>query len=410
MFFYISELLPKYNTRSIKKYIEELKAETKQKIYDNRTTIYKREIEEELKQFDSIATFFNDIKKLNKKDSEYDIKVFIDNKGYHKFTLYFPLDMKDVERTLDVYRAKVKEIGKWGAYCVRKDEVFYEENIDTIKKLFKGYTFYGKSITPTNGRFSIDITSASSLNESMLYETEWNLEEFKCEVASYITGSQPFDKFLSNLVARYEDEWQYEDIEEYYELIQKHLSHRFAGVIEIVPISDYGKKSEECYLTFAVRFADGEGFCCYYDDDLEDYDCSWEKPINVNVEEPIKITASKYIDKSQFGKKVIQLNGEDYTVGDFYIGYSDFEGGYVTIGQIIAWENEPNKYLYISQSVTKKRENPIKVWNTAVETKDYFVSVGYINLKCWDGRVIKAVDELYPYSKEKLAELMDKLK
>lgn len=139
MYYELSSLISEYKQESaFGKWVNTQKQEIKRLAYENRNTIYKKDIEYELSCFSTITNAYNKIKELREKSSVYDVIIKIDKKGYHTFEFKFPISKDVIEEVLEKKQQSIKELGWLGSSCVRGTEILF----DTIKDKFENeYAF-----------------------------------------------------------------------------------------------------------------------------------------------------------------------------------------------------------------------------------------------------------------------------
>ena len=76
---------------TLQKWVNEKKELAKKLAYEHRDTIYKRELEDDIKRLDYILPLWEKFKKLRKKSTDYDVLINIDRKGYITLQITFPI-------------------------------------------------------------------------------------------------------------------------------------------------------------------------------------------------------------------------------------------------------------------------------------------------------------------------------
>lgn len=145
--FYLSELFATLKTRKqFDTWVEKTAAELKTTIYDTRKEIYKKEVEDELRQFASLKYAWDSVKPLIKKDKEYELLITIDNEGYHRFSFRFPITKSQYDRCVDYRQGVIKELNKdgfkWGSSCISIEEAVWTTLHEEIYKKFSFASFY----------------------------------------------------------------------------------------------------------------------------------------------------------------------------------------------------------------------------------------------------------------------------
>ena len=134
-----SELVEKLKTQaSFNKWVEARKNEAKALAYENRPVIYKRELQHEIDNLDSLKKAYKPINALRKKSEDYDILIGIDTKGYSNFRVYFPITQKELDKAVEYRQERIKELGKWGSACISTDEAVWSV---LHEKVFKTFSF-----------------------------------------------------------------------------------------------------------------------------------------------------------------------------------------------------------------------------------------------------------------------------
>jgi hypothetical protein len=137
MYWKISELIEDegLNTQAkFDKWVEARKKEIKELAYENRDTIYKRELENEINNFDSVKKAYKHIKSLRKKSDVYDVLMSIDKKGYITFRVYFPITEKELDECIEYRSTRVKALGRWGSSCISPEEACWSVLHERIYK------------------------------------------------------------------------------------------------------------------------------------------------------------------------------------------------------------------------------------------------------------------------------------
>ena len=139
MTYRFSELTETLKTQAaFDKWVETRKTEAKALAYENRPEIYKRELEHEIDNIDSLKKAYKPLKALRKKSGDYDALITIDNKGYSSFRVYFPITQKELDEAIEYRQMRIKELGKWGSACISLDDAVWNTLHD---KVFKTFSF-----------------------------------------------------------------------------------------------------------------------------------------------------------------------------------------------------------------------------------------------------------------------------
>ena len=137
----ISYLIESFKRKSsLQKWVDEQMVIARQRAYDNRSTIYKRELEDDLRRLNYIIPLWEIFKKLRKKSADYDVLIDIDRKGYITLQLTFPITQEELDEAMENKRNYIKEYGQFYASCCRIEEELYKVCHQRIEKVFKGIT------------------------------------------------------------------------------------------------------------------------------------------------------------------------------------------------------------------------------------------------------------------------------
>ena len=112
--------------RSFAKWLESVAAKSKELAYENRRTIYKSDVQDEIDRIKTFANAYKQLKALIKKGKVTDVIIRMDRKGYIKFTLVFPISQEEFNQAREYRRKKIKEIGQYGDLCVDFDSCVWE--------------------------------------------------------------------------------------------------------------------------------------------------------------------------------------------------------------------------------------------------------------------------------------------
>ena len=137
----ISYLIESFKRKSsLQKWVDEQMVIARQRAYDNRSTIYKRELEDDLRRLNYIIPLWEIFKKLRKKSADYDVLIDIDRNGYITMQLTFPITQEELGEAMENKRNYIKEHGQFYASCCRVEEELYKVCHQRIEKVFKGIT------------------------------------------------------------------------------------------------------------------------------------------------------------------------------------------------------------------------------------------------------------------------------
>ena len=137
----ISQLIESFKRKSsLQKWVDEQMVIARQRAYDNRSTIYKRELEDDLRRLNYIIPLWEIFKKLRKKSADYDVLIDIDRNGYITMQLTFPITQEELGEAMENKRNYIKEHGQFYASCCRVEEELYKVCHQRIEKVFKGIT------------------------------------------------------------------------------------------------------------------------------------------------------------------------------------------------------------------------------------------------------------------------------
>ena len=140
---------------TLQKWVNEQKELAKKLAYENRDTIYKRELEDDIKRLDYILPLWEKFKKLRKKSTDYDVLINIDRKGYITLQITFPITKEELDKAIENKSNYIKENGKMYSCCCRLEEEVYKVCHKRIEKVFSGmelnangsYYTYGNALT-----------------------------------------------------------------------------------------------------------------------------------------------------------------------------------------------------------------------------------------------------------------------
>ena len=140
---------------TLQKWVNEKKELAKKLAYENRDTIYKRELEDDIKRLDYILPLWEKFKKLRKKSTDYDVLINIDRKGYITLQITFPITKEELDKAIENKSNYIKENGKMYSCCCRLEEEVYKVCHERVEKVFSGmelnangsYYTYGNALT-----------------------------------------------------------------------------------------------------------------------------------------------------------------------------------------------------------------------------------------------------------------------
>ena len=106
---YLIESIKRKST--LQKWVNEQKELAKKLAYEHRDTIYKRELEDDIKRLDYILPLWEKFKKLRKKSTDYDVLINIDRKGYITLQITFPITKEELDKAIENKSNYIKENG-----------------------------------------------------------------------------------------------------------------------------------------------------------------------------------------------------------------------------------------------------------------------------------------------------------
>lgn len=150
---YLIESIKRKST--LQKWVNEQKELAKKLAYEHRDTIYKRELEDDIKRLDYILPLWEKFKKLRKKSTDYDVLINIDRKGYITLQITFPITKEELDKAVESKSNYIKENGKMYSCCCRLEEEVYKVCHERVEKVFSGmelnangsYCTYGNALT-----------------------------------------------------------------------------------------------------------------------------------------------------------------------------------------------------------------------------------------------------------------------
>lgn len=152
----ISYLIENIKRKSIlQKWVNEQKELAKKLAYEHRDTIYKRELEDDIKRLDYILPLWEKFKKLRKKSTDYDVLINIDRKGYITLQITFPITKEELDKADESKSNYIKKNGRMYSCCCRLEEEVYKVCHERVEKVFSGmelnangsYCAYGNALT-----------------------------------------------------------------------------------------------------------------------------------------------------------------------------------------------------------------------------------------------------------------------
>ena len=150
---YLIESIKRKST--LQKWVNEQKELAKKLAYEHRDTIYKRELEDDIKRLDYILPLWEKFKKLRKKSTDYDVLINIDRKGYITLQITFLITKEELDKAVESKSDYIKENGKMYSCCCRLEEEVYKVCHERVEKVFSGmelnvngsYCAYGNALT-----------------------------------------------------------------------------------------------------------------------------------------------------------------------------------------------------------------------------------------------------------------------
>ena len=150
---YLIESIKRKST--LQKWVNEQKELAKKLAYEHRDTIYKRELEDDIKRLDYILPLWEKFKKLRKKSTDYDVLINIDRKGYITLQITFPITKEELDKAVERKSNYIKENGKMYSCCCRLEEEVYKVCHERVEKVLSGmelnangsYFAYGNALT-----------------------------------------------------------------------------------------------------------------------------------------------------------------------------------------------------------------------------------------------------------------------
>lgn len=137
---YISGLIETYKRKaSLEKWVEELMVTARQRAYENRSTIYKRELEDDLRRLRYIIPLWEKFKKLRKKSPDYDVLIDVDRRGYITMQVTFPITEKEYADAKELKHEWAMNNKGYG-FCCRLGEMVYKVSHERVEKVFSGIT------------------------------------------------------------------------------------------------------------------------------------------------------------------------------------------------------------------------------------------------------------------------------
>ena len=133
---YLIESIKRKST--LQKWVNEQKELAKKLAYEHRDTIYKRELEDDIKRLDYILPLWEKFKKLRKKSTDYDVLINIDRKGYITLQITFPITKEELDKAVENKSNYIKENGKMYSCCCRLEEEVYKACHERVEKVLSG--------------------------------------------------------------------------------------------------------------------------------------------------------------------------------------------------------------------------------------------------------------------------------
>ena len=133
---YLIESIKRKST--LQKWVNEQKELAKKLAYEHRDTIYKRELEDDIKRLDYILPLWEKFKKLRKKSTDYDVLINIDRKGYITLQITFPITKEELDKADESKSNYIKENGRMYSCCCRLEEEVYKVCHERVEKVLSG--------------------------------------------------------------------------------------------------------------------------------------------------------------------------------------------------------------------------------------------------------------------------------
>lgn len=164
MIYYLSELLSKLKTKKqFDDWVDKTAEELKKTIFNTRSTIYRKEVENELNDFRSLKSAYGHIRPLLKKEG-YDLVIITDKQGYHSFSFRFPITKPQYDKCIEYRQSVIEELNKdgfkYGSSCIAVDEAVWTVLHEEIMKKFSFAKFF-------EGHTSIESVSGQTLIRKM---------------------------------------------------------------------------------------------------------------------------------------------------------------------------------------------------------------------------------------------------
>lgn len=117
------------------KWVDAKKIEVEKTIYEKRNEIYKRQVNNQLADFETLKSAWDGLMKLRKKSTDYDIDIKIDNKGYTDFYVRFPIEQEHLYKMIEDRNTYCKE-NNIPKCCVYLHEWLWKYLKDQLKETF----------------------------------------------------------------------------------------------------------------------------------------------------------------------------------------------------------------------------------------------------------------------------------
>ena len=123
------------NLREVRKLAEKHCASIKELAMENRSTIYKRELEQEINQFRASVLYVH--KAFKKKSVQDNLRVLFkyDKKGYTDIDVIFKFTEEEKQAIIEDKMRALKEHGSYASSIWRKEEALYKVSWDRLKKI-----------------------------------------------------------------------------------------------------------------------------------------------------------------------------------------------------------------------------------------------------------------------------------
>lgn len=158
MYKYFTDIIQKEckQERSFVKWLEDVAKQAKELAYENRRTIYKRELEQEINEIKSFRYAYKPLKALIKKGKVTDLIIKVSREGYAEFILVFPISKEEFDQAWENRRKRIKELGEYGSLCVDFDNCLCEVCRDRVHKMLPFLDLYDGESYPYYQKYGSD--------------------------------------------------------------------------------------------------------------------------------------------------------------------------------------------------------------------------------------------------------------